>query len=535
MPLSEDRVEAEWQFDVSDLGPADEWLSHPPLALPLALTSGVAKEHLDTYYDTADWRIYHGGYALRLRRQNDRAELTLKSLNSRQAGFSTRREVTQQLASIDDIVIEQLDGPVGDRVRALRGCQSINPLFSAITRRKTYGLWSEGRQIGEVALDNTTYIGETFDDQSQLLRVEIESSNGEIDRLEPFVALLSNDLMLEAATGSKFVTGLAISGLSPTELVTLSGTTFDRESTITDVAYAILRRQLTELIRRESGTRLGDDEEELHDMRVAARRMRAALSLFATFLSPAFELMREELRWVAAALGEVRDLDVQLGEISGWMARVDEEDRDALGGLLDELRRRRAISRERLLTVLNSERYERFIADFVALLEKDEDAMTSGLVLSIAPDLVLRRQSKFRKKADRIKPDSANEAFHAVRIDAKRLRYALEFFSPLYGESVADYIRQVVFVQDLIGKHQDAIVAIDHLRDLAAEATTLPGPTIFAMGRVAEQYAEVARRTRVQFPVVYRELGARRLQRLEAELRGSVKSKSSKQKRKRKH
>ena len=534
LPASEDRVEAEWQYDVSDLGPPEEWLSHPPVTLPLVLIPGDAREHLDTYYDTADWRIYHGGYALRLRRQNDHAELTLKSLNSRQAGFSTRREVTQQLDSIDDIAIEHLDGPVGDRVQALRGNHSISPLFSAITRRKTYGLWSESNNVGEVALDNTTYIGETFDEQSQLLRVEIESSNGEIAQLEPFVALLCHDLTLEPATGSKFVTGLDISGLSPTEQVTLSGTTFDRDSTITEVAYAIFRRQLTELIRREPGTRLGDDEEELHDMRVAARRMRAALSLFSTFLPLEFESVREELRWVAGALGEVRDLDVQLGEISGWVARVDEADRGALGGLLDELSRRRKISRERMLSVLNSERYERFISDFVALLSNGDNAIASGPVLSIAPDLVLRRQAKFRKKANRIKSDSENEAFHAVRIDAKRLRYALEFFSSLYGESVADYIRQVVMVQDLIGKHQDAIVAIDHLRDLATEASVLPGPTIFAMGRIAEQYAELARRMRVQFPAVYRELGAKRLHRLEAELRAAAEPKPSKQKRKHK-
>jgi CHAD domain-containing protein len=99
---------------------------------------------------------------------------------------------------------------------------------------------------------------------------------------------------------------------------------------------------------------------------------------------------------------------------------------------------------------------------------------------------------------------------------------------------VADYIRQLVIVQDLIGNHQDAIVAIDHLRELAAEATTLSGPTIFAMGRIAEQYAESAGRIRVQFPEVYRELGAKRLKRLKAELRAAAKSKPSTQKRRRK-
>ena len=79
-----------------------------------------------------------------------------------------------------------------------------------------------------------------------------------------------------------------------------------------ELAYAVLRRQLAVVRDKEPGTRLGEDPEELHDMRVATRRMRAALALFAGVLPVRAQVFREELGWLARMLGAVRDLDVQL-------------------------------------------------------------------------------------------------------------------------------------------------------------------------------------------------------------------------------
>ena len=74
----------------------------------------------------------------------------------------------------------------------------------------------------------------------------------------------------------------------------------------------MLRRQLGVLREKEPGTRLGEDIEELHDMRVATRRLRAALALFSTVLPVRAQTFREELGWLGRVLGAVRDLDVQL-------------------------------------------------------------------------------------------------------------------------------------------------------------------------------------------------------------------------------
>ena len=93
------------------------------------------------------------------------------------------------------------------------------------------------------------------------------------------------------------------------------------ELNLGELAYAVLRRQLAVLRAKEPGTRLGEDPEELHDMRVATRRLRAALDLFAEVLPIRSRNFRGELGWLAGVLGAVRDLDVQL-EAQAAMVRA---------------------------------------------------------------------------------------------------------------------------------------------------------------------------------------------------------------------
>ncbi|HVX29175.1 MAG TPA: CYTH domain-containing protein, partial [Nitrolancea sp.] len=297
MSDSEDRIEAEWQFDLDDLASVESWLVAYPGSSQQRVVREASVEHLDTYFDTTDWRVHRAGYALRLRRRNDAAELTLKSLASRSAtDFAARRELTEALAPSDDVTSAHLGGPVRERVRALRGRMPLIPLFSAITRRHRYGIWTGDLRTGELALDYTTFIGETFDDQSQLLRVEIESTNGETAALAPFVAELRAAVALEPAIASKFAIGLARNRLTPIGPPSLDRRSFDRDVSIGEIAYTTLWQQLVEVLRNEPGTRLGDDVEALHDMRVAVRRLRAALSLFKPYLQAEMLAQRDHLR-----------------------------------------------------------------------------------------------------------------------------------------------------------------------------------------------------------------------------------------------
>jgi hypothetical protein len=138
----------------------------------------------------------------------------------------------------------------------------------------------------------------------------------------------------------------------------------------------------------------------------------------------------------------------------------------------------------------------------------------------VVPDLILRRYGKFRRRADRLGPSSPDPDYHRVRIDGKRLRYALEFVSPLYGKIIGQLIESLVDVQDLLGRHQDSIVAIEHLREIAWDPIVmLPSSTIFAMGRVAEGYARAAAESRDHFPKAYKRMTGKRFDRLQRELR----------------
>ena len=140
---------------------------------------------------------------------------------------------------------------------------------------------------------------------------------------------------LQPARLSKFEAGLLALGQEIPGSPDLGPTEISASSTMGELAFAVLRRQLAVLRDKEPGTRLGEDPEELHDMRVATRRLRAALSLFADVLPVRAQVFREELGWLGRLLGAVRDLDVQLEGLAdmaaataGWSAGARPEDHD---------------------------------------------------------------------------------------------------------------------------------------------------------------------------------------------------------------
>jgi CHAD domain-containing protein len=224
--------------------------------------------------------------------------------------------------------------------------------------------------------------------------------------------------------------------------------------------------------------------------------MRAALAAFADVLPAGAAELRAELAWVGREIGVVRDLDVQLEQLDGWLEELPEPDRAPLArlrGLLDE---ERAAARVEMLKALDSARYERFVRRFGTLLRTRTGSRTPP-ALAAAPDLVERRHRALRKAARRTGPGAEPAAYHRTRIAGKRFRYALEFVADVYPGATKELVRRTVALQDLLGAYQDGDVAIERLRRLAAERGRELGPaTVFAMGEVAERYRqemEVAR------------------------------------------
>jgi CHAD domain-containing protein len=254
------------------------------------------------------------------------------------------------------------------------------------------------------------------------------------------------------------------------------------------------------MLAHEPGVRLGEDPEELHDMRVATRRLRAALKLYSDVLPKRAERYERDLRWVAGALGEVRDLDVHLEELSEETS----ENGEVLEEVLALLRERRVEARRRMLEALDSNRYERLIASFSGTLRRGRSPSPTGPVLEAAPELLRDRYKKVRKAANTLSEDSPPEHYHDLRKKGKRLRYALEPLQEIYGKPAQKMVKLLKKTQDDLGDHQDLIVAAGLMEELGV-AGDRPPQAAFSMGSMAERYSREASEIRAGF------LGSKRL------------------------
>ncbi|MHB8681728.1 MAG: CYTH and CHAD domain-containing protein [Acidimicrobiales bacterium] len=490
-------LEVEWQFDALDLRPVERWLAEvpqtPELTGAVVAIARPAKRLVDTYLDTVDWRLGRSGFVLRVRRKAGGAEVTLKGTTPAVGGLRRRLEVTEPLPREGPQGLS--DGPVGWRLRALAGRRPLRDVFEVRTRRRPFELEVDGKAVGEIALDETV-IEVANGRPVRLRRVEVEVDPAWEKSLSPLVERLRSECGLQPAALSKFEAGLLASGQRIPGVPELGTTTLSVSPTIGEVAFGVLRRNFAAMLAHEAGTRLGEDREELHDMRVATRRMRAALSMFADALPVRATHVRSELGWVADVLGAVRDLDVQLERVEEWMHEVPEPDRSALGDLRDLLTGQRAEARAALLAALESSRYERLVASFSAMLRQGPSrrvASARAPAFVVVPDLIRARHRAVTKAAKRARSTGQADDFHRLRIRGKRLRYALEFVGPLYDGETTKYVKRIVKLQDSLGLMQDARVAAARLHDLATEeATELSRRTVFVMGGVAERYRHEA-------------------------------------------
>lgn len=539
-----DHEEVEWQFDALDVRPVVRWLEGFAEDGGRVYATGE-REISDTYLDTEDWRIHRAGYALRVREKGGKVEATMKLLAASEGdgGLKKRREISEALTSKKLASLTRSGGPVAERVGSLAGQKSLRALFEVRTRRKTYraALGAAPEEVepnpngsgGEARSDGSATLGEIALDETEiqvpdgapavLRRVEVEVERGSAEDLAAFVEELRRGCRLTPAATSKFEAGLLANELSPPAAPPEFGPTeVSASMSVGEVAYAVMRSQFSTFLRHEPGTRIGEDSEELHDMRVASRRLRAAMQVFKDALPVRSKKLRDELKWIAGVLGEVRDLDVQLEQLEEWVSEADPEDRDPLGELREVLKERRMKERRAMLRALDSRRYASFVKAYSAFLERGPSPRSSYArrgVVEVGPDLVTKRYRKFRKAGDLVRKDSPAEEYHELRKRGKRLRYALEFHSEVYGKAAAELIKALKSLQDVLGDHQDAEVAVAQLRELALPAKdrgggSLSPRTVFVMGGIAHRYRTLAAGLREEFPAAYSEVKGKRWRRL---------------------
>lgn len=248
---------------------------------------------------------------------------------------------------------------------------------------------------------------------------------------------------------------------------------------------SLLRAQLREIERHDPGTRLGRDPESLHDMRVAVRRTRALLRAGKKLIAADMAGLDARLKELGAVLGEVRDLDVLLARLEAEAAELEGRDEREARSLLAALRTERSCSRARLLAALSSQEYLTLLDD---TSEAIADLEPSGRGVTL-DDVADRAFVRVRKAVHALPAEPADWELHRVRKLGKRARYAAELVSR------KEFVREAKALQDVLGEHQDAVVATERLRELAAGATAAQA---VAAGRLVERELErraVARAT----------------------------------------
>lgn len=268
----------------------------------------------------------------------------------------------------------------------------------------------------------------------------------------------------------------------------------------------VLNRHVNAMLAHEAGARTGEDIEDVHMMRVALRKLRAALTVFRDAVNDAErKSLNRELAWIGDALGEVRDLDVFLDRMAVTRSELDDRSATLLREVDRIIEKQRQTRRDAMIAALNDERYAAFVARLRPRIERHDLALFSGSAANVP---ILEASQKllggFVKKAVKavgdLRDDSPAEALHAARKKVRRLRYGLDFLGSLYGKPAKKLRRQAKRIQDLLGEHQDAIVAQDVLwavvEELRDEGTTAPPETYVAAGQAIQRearHAEIAR------------------------------------------
>jgi CHAD domain-containing protein len=260
---------------------------------------------------------------------------------------------------------------------------------------------------------------------------------------------------------------------------------------------AYLSAQLESIERTDPCLRVSDDVEAVHDLRVAMRRARTALRLTRDLFDREWvDRLRGELRWAAGELGPARDLDVLLDGLR--------RDREELGldaePIVKKLERERRAARRRVAATLDSERYLSLL-DELRVAVDHPPVHELDLSLERVADKAFRR---LRRSVAALGPNPSDDAVHRLRIDGKRARYAAELARPVAPKRSDRFVKAAKKFQDVVGAHQDAVVAERRIRVFAESPEAA-----FGAGRLVERQRRRRTDAREALPRVWRRLERR--------------------------
>lgn len=397
---------------------------------------------ISTYYDTVAYDLAHARITLRHRveRGEKTWQLKIPLKNDR-----------QEVEASDD----QTEPPASLR-RLLMVHLGHRELLPVVTLR----VWRTGLQIrpgrvpiAEIALDSVS-VEKNGTTVQRFREVEIELQQGDDDSLRTLEGQLREAGATDHDGRPKFFRALSLQTPAPAPQP-------DPKAPVVEHVKWALAQHLGWLLAHDPGTRIGTATESLHQMRVGVRRVRAVLRTARPILLPAWVAsLDQELDWLGEVLGPARDLDVQIAYFTEESTGLDARDRRPLEPFIMHLRSQRDAAQQVVLSELTSARY------FELIRRLHQAAQEPSLIDSPLTVRQLAGQAfkKLRKAIGRLRPSPSDTALHTIRIKTKRARYAAELAQGSVGKPAGRFIKSARAVQDLLGIHQDAILAERHIR-----------------------------------------------------------------------
>ena len=433
------------------------------------------KRLVSTYYDTPEAALKERGLTLRVRNQDGHFIQTVKGGDFADGDLLSRDEWEDAVAENRPDPIATQSGPHLPEDAA----GDLRPVFVTEVSRTTFAIEPAPGTAVEAAIDQGAIRTVDKDGVEPISEVELELKGGESSKLYDLAAQLLKvaPLRLEARSKSERGYHLVEHGNAPPPAVHAERVELDRNMTVVDALQSIGRNCLAQLLRNEPAV-LSGQLEGVHQMRVAVRRLRSAISSLRELL-PQQELDRtvEELRWLGGMLGPARNLDVFATELlpAARIRLPDQTGWDDLAAILDRLR---LTAYDRLRDAIGSERYttgmlrllQRFAtSDWSEQRGAHETEALSPPIGELVPRMLHRRRRKVRLRGARFGRLAPPER-HKLRIAVKKLRYTIELFGNLFdNDELEDYVKRLKGLQGDLGYANDVRVAHEFITELFAQ------------------------------------------------------------------
>ena len=456
----------------------------------------VVRDMTAIYHDTADLRLFRWGVTLRRRVGGPDEGWHLK-LPVRGATDAARDELQLPLDS----------GAVGDVPEVLLAIVlpfvrnvKVAPIATVHTVRTPYFLFDDqGVVVAELADDRVSILdGKEVVEKFREIEVEALSPNAPL--IEVATVLLNAGAT--SSTQSKAASALGARAAGAPDVLEPAAVT--PEDPASDAITSFLRKHIRAFITQDVRVRR-DLPDAVHQMRVAARRLRSGLKAFGPLVDEAWaNQLRTELGWAASELGAARDTEVLLDRLDSHARHLGARDAALVQAVIDpQLAARLDIDREHAIASLSTPRH-------LALLDSLVDAAANPRLTSLAkkqskdvlPELVDRAFRRLARRVKELELEGPAQVWHDARISAKRARYAADAVAGVFGAPAKRLGSALSEVTEVLGEHQDACIAQDVLRELAA-TYGIDGKTGFALGLLHEYEFEAELHNRLEFEKIW--------------------------------